>query len=100
MTRADCVRKLCQTREVDTDLQLEVQKLFDHKAKHGGIPVYEASRVIDMLKACPKKGEVAHAAVAKETRRRAAGGATPCAGLCSFSRTWAVQLTPSLSTCE
>jgi hypothetical protein len=46
-------------RVVDTDLQLEVQKLFDHKARHGELSVYEASRVIDMLKACPKMEKVA-----------------------------------------
>ena len=45
--------------EVPAELELEIQKLFDHKAKTGKIPIAGGSHAIDQLKLCPKKGKAA-----------------------------------------
>jgi hypothetical protein len=74
MTQEDYIRKLCQTRVIDTNLELELRKLLDHKAEHGEIPVYETSPVIDMLKTCPEKGKLAQATFDSWDKGRAAAG--------------------------
>jgi len=59
MTQEQYIRTLCDQREVPVELELEIQKLFDHKAKTGKIPVAGGSHAIDQLKLCPKKGKAA-----------------------------------------
>ena len=59
MTQEQYIRTLCDQREVPIELELEIQKLFDHKAKTGKIPIAGGSHAIDQLKLCPKKGKVA-----------------------------------------
>jgi len=58
MTQEQYIRTLCDQREVPIELELEIQKLFDHKAKTGKIPIAGGSHAIDQLKLCPKKGKV------------------------------------------
>lgn len=59
MTQEQYIRTLCDQREVPLELEKEIQKLFDHKAKTGKIPVASGSHAIDQLKLCPKKGKAA-----------------------------------------
>ena len=59
MTQEQYIRTLCDQREVPVELELEIQKLFDHKAKTGKIPIAGGSHAIDQLKLCPKKGKAA-----------------------------------------
>ncbi len=59
ITQEQYLRTLCDQREVPFELEQEIQKLFDHKAKTGSIPVAGGSHAIDQLKLCPKKGEAA-----------------------------------------
>jgi len=41
------------------ELEKEIQKLFDHKARTGEIPITGGSHAIDQLKLCPKKDKMA-----------------------------------------
>ncbi len=59
MTQEQYIRMLCDQREVPLELEKEIQKLFDHKAKTGKIPIAGGSHAIDQLKLCPKKGKAA-----------------------------------------
>jgi DNA-directed RNA polymerase subunit F len=59
MSQESYIQILCKEREVDTDLELEIHKLYDHKKEFNDFPVRDASRVIDKLRACPKKEKVA-----------------------------------------
>ncbi len=59
MTQEQYIRTLSDQREVPIELELEIQRLFDHQAKTGKIPIAGGSHVIDQLNLCPKKGKVA-----------------------------------------
>ncbi len=59
MTQEQYIRTLCDQREVPFELEQEIQKLFDHKAKTGKISIAGGSHAIDRLKLCPKKGKAA-----------------------------------------
>jgi len=54
MTQEDYIRKLRESRQVNTDLELEVVALFDAGKRNVWL-IRKASEVIDRLKECPKK---------------------------------------------
>ena len=55
MTQEEYIRTRCEKRTVPAELELEIHKLWDRKAKTNKFPVTAASYIIDKLKDCPKK---------------------------------------------